>query len=219
MTGPSCKSALEIELLCGRLALKDLSLASFLSFLWESASGVSAETGLSSSAPLALWLDRSEEDSCWCTVYFLTSLALKCCCNPADYIFSLLLPAFFDTNLEEQLRDSKHPSRFKVLYQIVHYSSSLLFCQYCFLHVGFWPWYVLGCLPMCKYLNFFPEKTLSQPHQSGKRDECVPDLIAMEVQRASSVLKLNVKKQRGFFSPKVGTWSQMNSIKLKSVWM
>lgn len=47
---------------------------------------------------------------------------------------------------------------------------------------------------MCKYLNFFPEKIPSQLCQSEKKDECLPDVVAIELQRASSVLNRDVKK-------------------------
>lgn len=58
---------------------------------------------------------------------------------------------------------------------------------------------------ICKYLNFFPEETLFQLYQSEKKEECLPDVIAIEVQRTSSVLNLNVKNERkAFFPPKLG---------------
>lgn len=50
-------------------------------------------------------------------------------------------------------------------------------------------------------MNFFPEKTLSQLYQSEKKEEWLPDVIAIELQRASSVLNLNLKKKRKTFSP------------------
>lgn len=116
--------------------------------------------------------------------------------------------------------------------------SSVLLYFFCIvLFMSIWPWHVCCRLltvrnsQTCKYLNYFPEITPSQLYQSGKKDECLPGGIVIELQRVSSVLNLSIRKERKTFPPlececelecvhdfknPLRSWI---AIELKSVWM
>lgn len=98
-------------------------------------------------------------------------------------------------------------------------------------HAITWPWYVLGCLtePQ-KHVNTWTilqrETHLLQDVCINPRDECLPDVVAIELLRArgcalakSKVSSLVPWVKRWPCGDMENTTLRWNAIKLKSVWM
>lgn len=130
---------------------------------------------------------------------------------------------------EHQMNLEVHPIRF-LRSSLFVFSGAVSFLVFPFTPSATWPWHVLGCSTdrtseTCKYLKDFSE--ISPSHTdlciNLKKDECLLDGVAIELQCAPYVL---ISQNHVLFPLEWWPWDdvkntilQWNAIKLKSVWM